>query len=110
GTAAPGRTPASGPPRPAKPTASRRKWTPIRSASSAPRETPIPDTLGSAVGAATYARLHLIAVLRGASLALARVYSPVVASGDCGGDGSAQYVSIAPYDAESVGGQAEADR
>jgi hypothetical protein len=68
----------------------------------------MPDTPGSAVAVATYALLHLIATLRGASLAVARVYSPLVASGGCGGDGSAQYVSIALYDAESVGGESEA--
>jgi len=68
----------------------------------------MPDTPGSAVGVASYALLHLIATLRGASLAVGQVYSPVVASGGCEGDGSAEYVSIALYDAEAVGGESEA--
>ena len=57
---------------------------------------------------ATYALLHLIATLRGASLAVAQVHSPVVASGDCEGESTAEYLSIAPYDAEAVGGESEA--
>jgi hypothetical protein len=68
----------------------------------------MPDTPGSAVAVATYALLHLIATLRGASLAVAQVYSPVVASGGCEGDGTAEYVSIALYDSETVGGESEA--
>jgi hypothetical protein len=68
----------------------------------------MPDTSGSAVGVATYALLHLIATLRGASLAVAQVYSPVVASGGCGGDSTAEYVCIALFDAETVGGESEA--
>ena len=68
----------------------------------------MPDIPGSAVGFARYALLHLIATLRGSSLAVGHVHSPVVASGGCDGDGSAQYVSIVIYDAESVGGQSEA--
>jgi hypothetical protein len=66
------------------------------------------DAPGSAVAIATYALLHLIASLRGASLAVAQVYSPVVVSGDCEGGSSAEYVSIALYDAETVGGGSEA--
>jgi hypothetical protein len=68
----------------------------------------MPDTPGSAVAVATYALLHLIAMLTGASLAVGQVHSPVVASGGCEGDSSAQYVSIALYDAEAVGGESEA--
>jgi hypothetical protein len=68
----------------------------------------MPDTPGSAVGVAAYALLHLIAALRGASLAVAQVFSPVVASGACEGEGSAQYVSVALYDAETIGGESEA--
>jgi hypothetical protein len=67
-----------------------------------------PDIPGSAVGFARYALLHLIATLRGASLAVAQVHSPVVASGACEGESTAEYVSIALYDAESVGGESEA--
>ena len=52
--------------------------------------------------------LHLIATLQGASLAVGQVHSPVVASGACEGDGSAQYVSIAIYDSETVGDKSEA--
>jgi hypothetical protein len=66
------------------------------------------DSPGSAVAIATYALLHLIATLRGASLAVAQVHSPVVASGDCEGESTAEYLSIAPYDAEAVGGESEA--
>jgi hypothetical protein len=68
----------------------------------------MPDTPGSAVAIATYALLHMIATLRGASLAVGRVYSPVVAIGGCEGDGTAQYVSIALYDAETLGGESQA--
>jgi hypothetical protein len=68
----------------------------------------MPDKPGSAVGVASYVLLHLIATLRGASLAVVQVYSPVVASGACAGDSSAQYVCIALYDAETVGGESEA--
>ena len=42
------------------------------------------------------------------SLTVAQVYSPTVASGTCAGDGSAEYVNIALYDAETVGGESEA--
>jgi hypothetical protein len=68
----------------------------------------MPDTPGSAVGVAIYALLHLIATLRGSSLAVGQVHSPVVASGACEGDGTAEYVSIALYDSETVGGASEA--
>jgi hypothetical protein len=68
----------------------------------------MPNTPGSAVAVATYALLHLIATLRGASLAAAQVYSPKVASGDCKGESTAEYLSIALYDAETVGGESEA--
>jgi hypothetical protein len=66
------------------------------------------DTPSSAVAIATYTLLHLIATLRGASLSVAQVYSPVVASGDCEGESTAEYVSVALYDAEAVGGESEA--
>jgi hypothetical protein len=66
------------------------------------------DAPSSAVAIATYALLHLIATLRGASLAVAQVYSPVVVSGDCEGESTAEYANIALYDAEAVGGESEA--
>jgi len=68
----------------------------------------MPDTPGSAVGAASYGLLHLIAILRGSCLAVGQVHSPVVGSGTCEGDGTAEYVSIALYDSETVGGESEA--
>lgn len=70
--------------------------------------TTMPDTPGSAVGVASYALLHLIARLLGASLAVGRVHSPVAASGGCEGDSTAEYMSIALYDSETVGGESEA--
>jgi hypothetical protein len=68
----------------------------------------MPETPGSAVAVATYALLHLIATLRGASLAVGQVHSSVVAFGGCEGDNTAEYVSIALYDAEAVRGESEA--
>ena len=69
----------------------------------------MPETPGSAMGVASYALLHLIATLRGASLAVGQVHSPVVASGSCEGDSTAEYVSTALYDAELVSGESEAN-
>jgi hypothetical protein len=68
----------------------------------------MPETLGSAAAVGTYTLLHLIATLRGASLAVGQVHSPVVASGACEGASTAEYVSIAIYDAETVGGESDA--
>ena len=68
----------------------------------------LPETPGSALGVATYVLLHLIATLRGGSLAVGQVHSPVVASAACDGYGIAEYVGTALYDSERVGGESDA--
>jgi hypothetical protein len=68
----------------------------------------MPDTPGSAAAVATYEMLHLVAAARGGSIIVAQVYSPIDASGLCQGGGSAEYVSIQIYVAESVEGDSEA--